>query len=518
MPFGQKLSFVATVCLIVGFHATTGHAAPPTKSSQGGDWTALTHQAPDFTGTMLLLTDGTVMVQGYDPGDNWMRLTPDATGSYVNGTWSNLAPMSIPRLYFASHVLPNGNVWLLGGEYTGNPLTPVWTNTGEMYDTLANTWSPIAPHPESLFGDDPSMLLSNGKILAGSLLTRNSYLYDIATNTWSSAVPKVYNDRSDEEGWIKLPDGSVLNYDLFQSVAAAGGYAERYIPETNTWVSVSPSDGTASGFIPQLSSPHVGFELGPLVRLHDSRIFVIGATGHTALYSPSTNTWAAGPDIIGTLNGNPALFGADDAPAAVLPNGHVLFTADAGPTLNVFDPPTEVFDFDPDTNAISPVDSPTSDLNSIPAFVTRMLILPTGQVLFSDSDTQLWAFTPTGAAPQNLRPRIEGMKYGGAGVFSLTGQQLNGQSAGSNYGDDVETDQNYPIVSLADKDGHVFYARTTNWSTTEVATKVFRETVNFTLPASLVTPGIYRVSVSGAGISSVASVALRITAEEIAGQ
>jgi len=85
------------------------------------DWTKLTNAAPDSAGTMLLLTDGTVMVQGYSPGNNWMRLTPDITGSYVNGTWSILASMSIPRLYYASHVLPSGKVWLLGGEYTAFP-------------------------------------------------------------------------------------------------------------------------------------------------------------------------------------------------------------------------------------------------------------------------------------------------------------------------------------------------------------------------------------------------------------
>ncbi len=262
----------------------------------------------------------------------------------------------------------------------------------------------------------------------------------------------------------------------------------------------------------------MGFELGPLLRLQDGRIFVIGATGHTALYDPSTNNWAAGPDIIGTLNGNSALFGADDAPAAVLPNGHVVFTADAGPTTGLFDGPTRVFDFDPDANTISQIASPTSDLNSVPAFVTRMVMLPTGQLLFSDSDSQLFIFTADGGPKQNLRPSVEGIKYQGGGVFSLTGKRLNGQNAGSNYGDDVETDENYPIVSLTDKDGNVFYARTTNWNITEVALKTFRETVDFTLPARLTEPGVYKVTVIGAGISSISSPALHLTAEAIAGQ
>src|SRR5262245_53483730 len=155
---------------------------------------------------MLLLTDGTVMVQGYNPGNNWMQLTPDDSGSYINGTWSLLASMSIPRLYYASHVLPSGKVWILGGEYSGLGFPLNHTHTGEMYDPLTNTWAAIADHPEPQFGDVPSMLLDHGKILAGSLFTNRTYLYDIATDSWSFAASKVYNDRSNEEGWVKLPD------------------------------------------------------------------------------------------------------------------------------------------------------------------------------------------------------------------------------------------------------------------------------------------------------------------------
>jgi hypothetical protein len=508
---------VCSALLIIGTLTTAGAAA---KATPAATWTPLTNLAPDYAGTMLLLTDGTVMVQGYSPGNNWMRLTPDASGSYVNGTWSNVAPMSIPRLYYASHVLPDGRVWILGGEYSGFGLPANWTNTGEIYDPLANAWSPIAHHPDANFGDDPSMLLAGGKILAGSIGTRNTFLYDIPSNSWSAAIPKAYNDRSDEETWAKLPDGSVLTYDLFQSIAHVGAYAERYIPATRTWVGVSPSDGSASGSIPQLSSPALGFELGPMLRLQDGRIFVVGATQHTAFYTPSTTTWAAGPDIVGRIGANPAFFGADDAPGAVLPNGHVIFAADAGPSLGIFSAPTELFDLDPDTNTIGLVDPPIpiqADLDTAPAFIMRMLVLPTGQLLFSDTDRQLWIYSPAGSAPNRLRPRIEGIKYNGGGVFTLSGQQLNGQSAGSSYGDDVESDQNYPIVSLTDKAGSVFYARTTNWSTTDLATGVLRQTVNFTLPSALVTPGVYKVTVSGAGISSVTSVSTQISAAEIAG-
>src|SRR5262249_1751870 len=117
-------------------------------------WTPLTNQFPDpgGTGTMILLSNGTVMVQ--DNGakaaqyNQWFQLTPDASGNYANGTWSQLASMSTQRLYFASNVLPSGKVFVLGGEFSGRKLAGNITNTGEIYDPVANTWSPIAPYPE----------------------------------------------------------------------------------------------------------------------------------------------------------------------------------------------------------------------------------------------------------------------------------------------------------------------------------------------------------------------------------
>ena len=180
------------------------------------------------------------------------------------------------------------------------------------------------------------MLLSGGKILVGDLINLKSYLYDVASNTWTQTGSKVYSDQSDEEGWVKMPDGSIINYDLFRSKSTGGSYAEKYVPAAGTWSSISPSDGTALGTIPLLSSNAVGSELGPIMRLQDGRVFVIGATQHTALYNPTTNTWSTGPDIMGTLtnaanpSGTLSPFGADDAPAAEIPNGHIIFVADAG--------------------------------------------------------------------------------------------------------------------------------------------------------------------------------------------
>lgn len=500
-----RLSLASTALACVGY-------------SSAASWTPVT-PAPSSIGTMLMLPDGTVMAQG-NPFDTWYRLKPNAQGNYASGTWTARAPMSMQRLFFASHVLPNGKVWVLGGEYSGPSLSQNLTNTGEIYDPVANSWAPMAPHPDDQFGDDPSMLLNNGKILAGSIFLPVTYTYDIATNTWSGAIPKVNNDRSDEETWVKLADGRVLTYDLFSSVDVTGQYAEVYDEATNKWTSISPSDRTAKGTIPQLSSVEMGYELGPIVKVPgpgiDGRIFVIGATGHTALYAPATNTWSPGPDVIGTLNGTRTLFGAADAPAAMLPSGHVLFAADASPSAGLFNGPTKLFDYNPTTNTIAPASPPPTGANlNGPAYVTRMLVLPTGQVLLTDGGNQLWIYTPDGQPAPNWRPVFANVTYDGHGVFTLQGVRMNGPSAGSSYGDDAESDENYPIVRMQDAAGHVVYARTSNWSSTGVGTSVHTEKVSFTMPAT--TPaGQYTVLVSGAGVSSNPR-CINMTAAQISG-
>src|SRR2546421_12896932 len=60
-------------------------------------WTPLANLAPTAsggTGTMMLLTDGRVIVQGGGVTNNWYALTPSGTGSYISGTSATPAAMS----------------------------------------------------------------------------------------------------------------------------------------------------------------------------------------------------------------------------------------------------------------------------------------------------------------------------------------------------------------------------------------------------------------------------------------
>jgi hypothetical protein len=234
----------------------------------------------------------------------------------------------------------------------------------------------------------------------------------------------------------------------------------------------------------------------------NGKVFYIGASPHTALYTPPTHpsdpgNWEQGPII-------PFGSGSADGPAALLPNGRVLFVA--GATDNDYHSPTQIMEYDPIANAISVVATPAEmDLADLEPYEMRMLVLPTGQVLVTtDWDSQPWIFTPSDTqVDSQWKPSVAAVQSNTDGSFTLSGTQLNGLDEGSSYGDDFENSTNYPIISLTDSSGSVHYARTYNWSSFGVATGGTTVTTQFTLPAEL-SPGSgnYSLKVIANGISS----------------
>lgn len=98
----------------------------------------------------------------------------------------------------------------------------------------------------------------------------------------------------------------------------------------------------------------------------------------------------------------------------------------------------------------------------------------------------------------------------------MLGKQLNGQLAGAAYGDDDQMDSNYPVLRLLSSAGNTYYCKTSNWSTTGVATGTTPETVNFTLNPAM-PAGSHTAIVSGAGIQGI-PVAVTITQAQVSGQ
>ena len=81
--------------------------------------TPLVHPPPGGANLAFQLTDGTVMCQANREQD-WWKLTPDITGSYVNGTWTklpSLQPGYVPA-DFASAVLADGRLVITGASIT----------------------------------------------------------------------------------------------------------------------------------------------------------------------------------------------------------------------------------------------------------------------------------------------------------------------------------------------------------------------------------------------------------------
>src|SRR5437660_1213698 len=198
-------------------------------------WTPLTNQPSISANTALMLTDGTVMVQATQTGV-WWRLTPDNTGSYLNGTWSQLAtmPSGYGPLYYASAVLPDGRVIVEGGEYNLGS-GPVWTNMGAIYDPASNTWTSIAPPSGwNTIGDAQGIVLANGTFMVANCCTLQSALLDASSLTWT-LTGNGKADSNDEEGWTLLPNGMLLTVDANNPASLTN--SELYDPATGNWSS-----------------------------------------------------------------------------------------------------------------------------------------------------------------------------------------------------------------------------------------------------------------------------------------
>ena len=90
-------------------------------------------------GTSILLTDGSILVQNVNARD-WWRLTPDLQGKYESGSWTGPFSMATARQYYSSGVLPDGRVFVIGGEYAGSNAAASLT-TGEIFDPATGKWS-----------------------------------------------------------------------------------------------------------------------------------------------------------------------------------------------------------------------------------------------------------------------------------------------------------------------------------------------------------------------------------------
>ena len=468
----------------------------------------------------MLLTDGTVIVrnansQQFYADGTVFKLTPDANGSYLNGSWSQLASMPYIPVANAQAVLADGRVIIEGGEYTGVYEDFTLTNQGAIYDPVSDSWTSVAPPtffvdlypPRALFAPNPiadasSVVLPDGTFMVEDKMSRQAALLNLATMTWTETGTATKSGLNDEEGLTLLPNGKVLTVDCYADFTfgliphypSHPTGSEIYDPQTGTWSSAGSTINT-------LTDKKI-FEMGPAVLRPDGTVFAVGSQGFTSIYDSNTGTWSVGPELPEAPDGSRMT--VQDGPGALIPNGNVLIAVTGGPKFHaspISGPPAYFFEFD-GTNLIPEPAIPNAaiDLSSYINF----LVLPTGEILAADGSKDIELYTPDdtshnpawepviSSAPSTVSP---------GGSYTITGMRFNGMSQASMFGDEGQNATNYPLVRITNvATNHVFYSRTHDHSSMAVASSATVST-QFDVPAAQET-GPSELEVVANGIAS----------------
>jgi hypothetical protein len=342
---------------------------------------------------------------------------------------------------------------------------------------VANTWT---LGQQGLYGnldDSGSASLANGSIVSSDISTARTQIFSPSTNSWTAAGTRPAP--AGEDGWVTLPDGSVV------SMSPGGQY--RFNPNGNTWIKLpaAPSSFQNGTIDPTMTT-----------EMYNGKILVMGGNS-SSVYTPgatpsAAGSWAQGP-------GMPQGSYVDDSYATPEPNGKVLVdTIKCSWITNACGSASgpELVEYDPNTNTMAQISEPPDSSGQAVNFIN----LPNGQVLAAAGNRD-WIYTPVGSPQNAWRPTVTSVTANGNGSFHLSGTQLTGLvSTGE---DDYQDPQNFPIVYLKDSSGNVFYARSFNFSTMAPSTPGEAESADFTLPSGM-PHGTYSLFVSACGVSSAA--------------
>jgi hypothetical protein len=159
-----------------------------------------------------------------------------------------------------------------------------------------------------------------------------------------------------------------------------------------------------------------------------------------------------------------------DGPASWEPNDKVLMMASPGYS----NPPSTFFEWDGHDLTVVPGPPNAATEGSSNG---NMLVLPTGQILFTDLTNDVEIYTPTITErdeenQRHIAPVIfsapREVKRGGS--YEISGIRFNGVTQGAAFGDDEQMATNFPLVRITNlMTSHVFYGRTHDHSSMAVA-------------------------------------------------
>jgi hypothetical protein len=470
-------------------------------------WQLLKNQ-PNFGGGpehLYLMTNGKVLMQSRDGQgfDKWWLLTPSNTGSYIDGTWSQVPTPSggyNPKNMNGA-VLHSGNFMIVGGEQNTNASGVMEDNTNQsyIYDVVKNSWANVPPPMNGMgdwktIGAAPFIELADGRVMVGRNGSTNSagipaMLYDETKGSWTLTGTNK-NTSNNEEGYTLLANDKVLNVWNGDDNPQMLGMAETFDPSTGLWTLTSKAP---------VSTGHG--EIGPAISLPNGKVLQMGATGKNELFDPANNTWTLVPDFPKLKNG--LQLAAADNESVVLPSGNVLvitsvFTCS---TENCYwMGPARWFEYDIASNSWSSVnDDPIISSASNIANGVQVLSLPNGQVMMSgEGRIAFYTSKSTNLSWSPVVSTVSSSELSPNNTYSISGNQLSGLTQGTAWGDEQQNQTNYGIVQITNKvTGHVSFARSFDYSSTSIQPDV-PSTLKFVLdPKTENGPSLLRVIASG---------------------
>src|ERR1051326_3653620 len=270
----RRTSFVSLI-LVLGLASLTLLLRANVLQVPAGTWApGSVISNPRVSGSAVLLQNGRLLITGGDTGGG-----PSVAADLVaaDGSASPIPSMSVPRSSHMSVALQDGRVLVAGGSTTGGGIT----NSAEIFDPIANTWTSIPGGMTEARAGAIAALLSDGRVLIAA--------GEGSSGTISSSI------------------------EIFDPVANAFSFA-----------------GT-------LSSPRKNHASAVLV---DGRVLIVGGSdandtllAPSDIFDPITNTVAAGPRLSAARK---------SASATTLLDGRVLVAGGTGVVTNPDNPTTSV--------------------------------------------------------------------------------------------------------------------------------------------------------------------------------
>ncbi len=305
----RRCALAAIVALLL----LSGTFIRPTATRAIGLWTPAAPLPEPFEASIVeqpsasLLRDGDVLVIANSIASGQaVRYNP------TTDTWFRASSMATARNGYASALLPNGQLLIVGGSaYISDKYVPSLT-MAERYDPATDRWLPAASLHTPRKGATATPLPDGRVLVVGG--ADDAELYDPTTDTWTVTRPLTV--RRSGHTATQLPDGRVLAVGGENGSSRALTSAELYDPATDQWTATAPMGTARQG--------HAA------VLLPTSQVLVLGgyagvspAERHNPVerYDPVTDRWTYSAAL-------PNSSSSDQVPAryATLPRQHYSVT------------------------------------------------------------------------------------------------------------------------------------------------------------------------------------------------